>query len=225
MKATIAKGAVGVLGASGLGVGGYYGISALNGSTEVQKTIKPTPLSVSQQLKAKGYVPITSSTDNSIFEAILRNYKSAPSTQQELKFAGFDGNQSENKEAKNILLEKCNGIFDNKSANEQDQKRAKKWCVEPINAASFLKSKGTNSLNLDVNTETDKTAWGNKVKKYRSTSENRIDELEFTSKTEEPTDQEIRQIKEKCKSIGDIGNHDDKFEKTLILFEAWCSNK
>lgn len=209
---------IGLIGTSGVAVGGYYGINALN---DKEAKIEQKS-SIKSLLENKKYVPITK--ERKRIQTILSNYQKSI-TNATLKLGNFEGKEKEGKSASDILLEECESIFQKTEVNDEINK-ATRWCVEPETIESLAKK--FNFVALNATDGTNDAEWGNKVEEYNRTESDikpKIAGLEIKFSSPDTKVQKIKELKTECEKLSKKGNHEDEFEKGLEAFELWCANK
>ncbi|OAL09991.1 hypothetical protein A6V39_03700 [Candidatus Mycoplasma haematobovis] len=233
IKSLAAKSTIGLVGLGGLGAGGYYGISALNGSTEVQKKeSEPKTPSIEEALRNEGYTLLSEdSQNNDSWNTILSSYKTVIKQHTNLAFENFTGEEpagGATPTAVATLKQKCKDITVKDSNNKEMLKKARKWCVTPIDVAKLLKAKGFNALQTNIGEENqEKNEWTEKIKAYRTAKKNNSSIGQFVEIEDnaEVTPQNIAAAKTKCQEFAKILSHADTFETSLSSYEAWCGNK
>ncbi|OAL09968.1 hypothetical protein A6V39_03585 [Candidatus Mycoplasma haematobovis] len=96
-----------------------------------------------------------------------------------------------------------------------------RWCVVPISLAAILDKRGSVAL-----VPSNKPKWDKKIKKYRTENNNplKFDQLQL-SQGPGVTDDDYKNIQNKCDSLKNISSYAENFETALNQSELWCSEK
>ncbi|OAL09976.1 hypothetical protein A6V39_03625 [Candidatus Mycoplasma haematobovis] len=218
MNSLALKGSAVLLGGSGLVVGGYYGLKALDYQGPISRTVD----NIRKILEDQKYTLLTSG--NREIQTIIQKYQESIRTNNNLKLGDFTGNKVGEKTSENILLEQCGLILKNDYTDSNNLEKAKRWCVVPTTASALLTARQITVLSTDDG-GTNKKEWTQKISEYnRDKGKPRISGLNLENPSPNTEDQKIKEIKTKCKEIGGKYNHEDKFEENLNLLKLWCTN-
>ncbi|OAL10000.1 hypothetical protein A6V39_03745 [Candidatus Mycoplasma haematobovis] len=226
IKPLAVKTSIGLLSAGGISAVVYQGYQAFNKEDVEKKKEVVKGLSVAKRLEAEKYVLLTKETKNDNHWAkILDSYKNIS---QDLKFEGFDGNDSSDGTIKGVdkLKDKCAETLI--SEDENLLKKAKKWCVTPISASELLNSKGFKILKTNnSNKDEEKSDWEQRINAFKEakTANSELSKLITIEEGTDKLDSNIVAIKTKCKEFGAKLNYEDKFEENLENVEKWCAIK
>ncbi|OAL10498.1 hypothetical protein A6V39_00340 [Candidatus Mycoplasma haematobovis] len=204
----VAKGLIG-LGISGGIAGGGYALFPSSTKNEITK-----------ELISKHYTILTNDPSNKThWDSIIASYKALTTPpQNSLKFAELTGNEDD---AVSKLQGICNKLLNPSSSTTLDtDKKAEKWCVEPISVSAILEKRGIKQIANSAQTN-----WESKIILHRSEQDTnkKISNLSIgTTGTINP--EHLTDIKNKCRDIGNKKNHEDKYDENLTKFTSWCAN-
>ncbi|OAL09972.1 hypothetical protein A6V39_03605 [Candidatus Mycoplasma haematobovis] len=191
---------------------------------------------IESKLKANKYELLgQEEANNSVWEGILASYKIVATKNSKYKFDDFLGTETDASnppKALSTLKQKCKEVLKKKLSEDEDSEsyeKAKRWCTTPISISKLSEKEGYVALKDDVlDTKTDKDAWIQKIKDHKDpkNKDTIISDLVLsTEKDSSKIEENIKLIKNKCKTIGESKNHSDDWEGSLKKFKIWCSNK
>ncbi|OAL09982.1 hypothetical protein A6V39_03655 [Candidatus Mycoplasma haematobovis] len=218
VKSLAIKGTIGLI-----SVGGASGLVAhqlLSKQENKQKN------SIGDKLEREKYILL--SQDSQTWSTILDKYKEVTASKTNFKFDDFDGNKpsGSDKEAVDILKDHCQKTLSKKETDADSNavfEKARKWCVVPISVTEILDKQGFKALDTGAT----KTGWEAKIKGYKTAAAGvqKIANLTLSTDANTTIEKDYTDIKEKCRTISTVKNHDATFEETLKGFELWCANK
>ncbi|OAL09994.1 hypothetical protein A6V39_03715 [Candidatus Mycoplasma haematobovis] len=211
MKTLIFKSSISLLGAGGVAGGGLLISKYLNWKN------------VETRLKEDKYELLTNDqTNDDKWAEILKNYKTVTQKHNNLAFSGFIGDEDD---AKSMLQKHCKVALI--SYDENDYKKAAKWCVVPVSATDLLEKRGFKALKTGSDSSADNERWTDKVKKHKSESNEalKFDGITLTSGKDQAIEQDLQNLKAKCDGIKDKKSHEEGFDDFVKQYEAWCSYK
>lgn len=218
-----ARMAIGVGSVGGV-IGGGYGLNKLLSN----ETIK-------SKLEANKYVLLNK--DNKEHEkhwtTILTSYKTTIKAQptSKFKFSDFDLQEVPPNKGDIAKLKKlCEEILKKRtfedSKDEENYKKASKWCTIPQKASERLDIDGFKTLDPTIDASkanTDDNEWTEKIKSYLNGGK----EKKIADWGEEKTLKNDKAGKEalmkKCKTLQDTETHNEKYETIFEEAKQWCA--
>ncbi|OAL10455.1 hypothetical protein A6V39_00125 [Candidatus Mycoplasma haematobovis] len=213
MSATI-RGLVGLGALGGVAGGGYLLHRQLSADN------------IGKKLEANGY-KLLSETEDSVWTKILEHYKGRiEAGKKDLQFDDFDG-KTPPSNTTDVLKSKCKKVLAEVTGNEENYKKAERWCTLPKPLTEILEKKGYRILKSDAAKDDDPSEWDKKLEAYDKSDETSKKfsdlDLKAPSKNLEKDAKTRNKLKEKCKALKDKKHYEKDFETELDKSILWCA--
>lgn len=210
----------------GVGLGAVGGVTG--GAYLLNKQLSND--TIGKKLEANGY-KLLKGDEKDNWPEILKHYQERiEGNKKDLQFEGFDGKTPPDNTIE-ALKNKCKSILKEKLGNEENYKKAKKWCTMPKSLIEILKEQGYRALSSDNTKDEEIEEWDKKLVDYdkqdKDNPEKRFNDLNLKGeKTTLEKNKETRnKLKDKCKPLETKKHYEKDFEKELDKSILWCSIK